>query len=238
MAVETKVKISGVEEISPELRKVVADLDAQIPSGSSAVVYIELTRRSSFAKPEYSIHSNAVSEVLRQTPEVCAIFPRRTSRKKSTFTSPNTWLVGAIDESEHQASKWGLFLRLNGFYDDREVRAALGARRIDHTSLDVNKLTGRIPGTISPILERPHLQACAVVNFDRFLVGHLKYPDSIVDFPLGNSGHFYVARGREFLTGYARLMETYGILSNLQAALKVLINFIWVQTESSQSSHI
>lgn len=77
----------------------------------------------------------------------------------------------------------------------------------------MEELTGRVPGTVSVILEREYLKNLDVVDFDPTLVQDLHIPNRVVEYPLGNE-RFYVARGEAFLRAYADLLEAYGIASN------------------------
>ncbi len=212
---DKEVKVIGLNDLSPILREVVADLEAITSSEAYAIIQITSSRIPQYELVNHLRNNHLVSKVLQQSPELRERFP---GGKKPVVSSPNTWLVGAFEPGTTQVSQYGLFSKLDGLYYADYVRRVLGLgkqTRVDHKGLDVERLTGRVPGTVSVVLEREYLQGCSAIDFEPTLVQDLHVPDRMVEYPLGNE-RFYVARGEAFLGAYANLLRAYGVVSNLR----------------------
>lgn len=155
---DKEVKVIGLNDLSSRLREVVADLEDTIPSETSVIIQITSSRTPQYELVRHLRNNHLVSKVLEQSPELRERFP---GGKRLVVSSPNTWLIEAFDPSLSQSPKVGLFSKLDGMYNDNHIRRVFGLEklaRVDHKGLNVEELTGRVPGTVSVILEREYLK--------------------------------------------------------------------------------
>lgn len=227
---DIKVAMSTIEALSPEMGALVGDLNGFMPETSWQIVELSSPKplnsqadRAGFRRTIGS--SQNVSHALSHSDEVWAALPALAGSRRPTHISPDTWVVGV--ESSERIQKPGLIVKENGgkvfggtYGWDSYVREAFGldaAAMVTYDSLDLMAVTGRNEGTISALLERRYLEGMIGIHFRQYLIeliGGGERNERMVNFPVGET-LFYVARGKAFLSGYSRLMQSYGVFTNL-----------------------
>jgi hypothetical protein len=165
----------------------------------------------------------SISNALRRNTDVINILLNGEEHARLGIVDPNTMAVGLWLRGQRQITpeKLGLFsLRAQDKYDPSHVLEVLGGNALEHQvghgSVNLVSATGRGAGTISPILDRVHLQGFTTIDFSAQLLDEITQPSTAVAYPIGGKGYkYYVANGQYFVPAFARFLAEENVPTNL-----------------------